>query len=73
MTTYKLKIAFVLLVSSLLFVQCVYDNKDIIDQETCEDGIKNGDEEDVDCGGSVCPPCDEGGINFNGIFVHKIS
>jgi len=71
MTTYKLKIAFVLLVSSLLFVQCVYDNKDIIDQETCEDGIKNGDEEDVDCGGSVCPPCDEGGINFNGIFVQQ--
>ena len=24
---------------------------------TCDDGILNGDEIDVDCGGPVCPPC----------------
>lgn len=24
---------------------------------TCNDGIKNGDEEDVDCGGTECDPC----------------
>ncbi|MEM6698164.1 MAG: M43 family zinc metalloprotease, partial [Bacteroidota bacterium] len=24
---------------------------------TCDDGIQNGDEEGVDCGGSSCPPC----------------
>ncbi|MDX1477418.1 MAG: M12 family metallo-peptidase [Saprospiraceae bacterium] len=24
---------------------------------TCTDGIQNGDETGVDCGGSVCPPC----------------
>ncbi|MEL6942053.1 MAG: M43 family zinc metalloprotease, partial [Bacteroidota bacterium] len=24
---------------------------------TCDDGIQNGDEEGVDCGGSDCPPC----------------
>jgi hypothetical protein len=24
---------------------------------TCDDGIQNGDETDVDCGGSVCPAC----------------
>jgi flavin-binding protein dodecin len=24
---------------------------------TCDDGIQNGDEEGVDCGGSNCPPC----------------
>ena len=24
---------------------------------TCNDGIQNGDEEGVDCGGSFCPPC----------------
>ena len=24
---------------------------------TCTDGIQNGDEEGVDCGGSFCPPC----------------
>ena len=25
---------------------------------TCSDGIQNGDEEGVDCGGTNCPPCD---------------
>ncbi|MGK4007335.1 DNRLRE domain-containing protein [Sorangium sp. So ce1036] len=25
---------------------------------TCDDGIQNGDETDVDCGGSACAPCD---------------
>ncbi|XXT21708.1 DNRLRE domain-containing protein [Sorangium sp. So ce429] len=25
---------------------------------TCEDGIQNGDETDVDCGGASCAPCD---------------
>lgn len=24
---------------------------------TCEDGVQNGDETGVDCGGSYCPPC----------------
>ena len=24
---------------------------------TCDDGIQNGDEEGVDCGGSACAPC----------------
>ena len=27
--------------------------------ESCKDGIKNGQETDVDCGGSSCPPCSE--------------
>ena len=27
------------------------------DGPTCEDGMQNGDEEGVDCGGSYCPPC----------------
>ena len=26
---------------------------------SCDDGIQNGDESDVDCGGSVCQPCHE--------------
>jgi hypothetical protein len=24
---------------------------------TCTDGVKNGQETDVDCGGGTCPPC----------------
>jgi len=28
--------------------------------ETCEDGIQNQDETDIDCGGSICDPCEDG-------------
>lgn len=28
-----------------------------IDLPTCDDGIQNGDEEGIDCGGSFCTPC----------------
>jgi hypothetical protein len=48
---------------------------------TCTDGIQNGDEEGVDCGGSSCPPCgptpscsdgiqngDEEGVDCGGSF-----
>jgi hypothetical protein len=37
-----------------------------VPSETCTDGIKNGSETDVDCGGGSCPPCANGkmcGIN----------
>ena len=44
--------------------------------ETCCDGMKNGDEEGVDCGGSLCDPCptctdgvkngDEDGVDCGG-------
>ena len=30
-----------------------------VELATCNDGLKNGDESDVDCGGSVCAPCRE--------------
>ncbi len=30
------------------------------DSGTCTDGIKNGSETDVDCGGGVCPKCKDG-------------
>ncbi len=30
------------------------------DNPTCADGVKNGLETDVDCGGDACPPCDNG-------------
>ncbi|MFK7808710.1 MAG: M12 family metallo-peptidase [Saprospiraceae bacterium] len=29
--------------------------------ETCKDGVQNGDETDVDCGGAKCEPCNTGG------------
>ncbi len=43
--------------TSLLFVQCKDDDDNIIIQETCTDGIMNGDETGIDCGGTACEPC----------------
>ena len=37
--------------------QCVPE-----DQPTCSDGEHNQDESDVDCGGAVCPACEEGAV-----------
>ena len=73
MTTYKFKILFALLFTSLLFVQCMDDddNGNAIDQENCSDGIQNGDEEGIDCGGSNCPSCDDGVVNFDGTFIQE--
>ncbi|XLS29353.1 M43 family zinc metalloprotease [Flavobacteriaceae bacterium M23B6Z8] len=38
-------------------------------EPTCDDGIQNGDEEGVDCGGSACAPCEIGSIDtLNQVF-----
>jgi len=45
-----------------MFVQCDDDeNGNVIMQETCDDGIQNGDETGIDCGGS-CAPCSTGDV-----------
>lgn len=63
-----------LVVATILFVQCSEDdNNNIIDPEaTCEDGIQNGDEEGIDCGGS-CVPCieDPQGLDFSGTYMQE--
>ena len=48
-----------LLVSGLLLTSCSSDD-DTPPEEmiTCMDGIQNGDETGVDCGGSACAPCE---------------
>ncbi len=64
-----------LFLATIVFVQCSEDdNNNIIDPEaTCEDGIQNGDEEGIDCGGSNCLPCEQGpdGVDFSGTFVQE--
>ncbi|MEL6941534.1 MAG: fibronectin type III domain-containing protein, partial [Bacteroidota bacterium] len=40
-----------------LTVSANAQNCDGNQQPTCNDGIQNGDEEGIDCGGSDCPPC----------------
>nr|WP_298999567.1 DUF4856 domain-containing protein [uncultured Allomuricauda sp.] len=46
---------------SLLFTSCSDDDYMDMDDDmvvaTCDDGIQNGDETGVDCGGSACTPC----------------
>ncbi|HZH70241.1 MAG TPA: DUF4331 family protein [Flavobacteriaceae bacterium] len=72
MKKYILRIAFITI--ALLFVQCAEDDNDnIIDPDpTCEDGIQNGDEEGIDCGGSFCPPCEEDTeLDFSGIYSQE--
>jgi hypothetical protein len=71
MKTYKLKILFIAVCASLLFVQCDDDdNGNVIMQETCDDGIQNGDEEGVDCGGTACEPCLQE-LDFSGTYSQE--
>ncbi|MCB0457016.1 MAG: DUF4331 family protein [Flavobacteriaceae bacterium] len=55
----------------LLFTQCKDDddNGNVIEQATCDDGIMNGDEEGVDCGGS-CASCFDL-LDFSGTFTQE--
>jgi hypothetical protein len=70
MTSNNLKYILFALCTSLLFIQCADDddNGNVISQITCNDGIQNGDEEGIDCGGSACEPCITD-IDFTGTFV----
>ncbi|MEX0998312.1 MAG: DUF4331 family protein [Flavobacteriaceae bacterium] len=68
-----LYISFIVL-TTMLFVQCSEDDNDnIIDPDaTCVDGIQNGDETGIDCGGG-CESCPDGpvGIDFSGTYVQE--
>lgn len=44
------------------------DNGNAIYQDQCNDGIQNGDETGVDCGGSNCPPCEIADL-FEGEYI----
>lgn len=73
MKPYKLNVFVVLMLSALMFVQCKDDddNGNVIDIISCDDGIQNGDEDGIDCGGSICPPCQGNQLNFDGNFVQE--
>ncbi len=40
---------------------------------TCADGVQNGDETGVDCGGSSCTPCSTGGDKCAGVAAYDSS
>lgn len=66
-----IKLSGLVLCLGLLFAQCADDddNGNVIEGATCDDGIQNGDEEGIDCGGS-CPPCFDG-PNFTGTYQQE--
>ncbi|NND87693.1 MAG: hypothetical protein HKM28_00435 [Flavobacteriaceae bacterium] len=73
MKTYKLNIIMVALLASVAFVSCGDDddNGNVIGIATCSDGIMNGDETGVDCGGS-CEPCETGmELDFSGTYAQE--
>lgn len=68
----KITYSFLALFTMVTLVSCT-DNDDgmMVDQmPTCEDGILNGNETGIDCGGS-CMPCDAMGTNpdFSGTYA----
>ncbi len=75
MKTLKYITLFAAISTSLLFVQCKDDDDNVIGTlpPTCTDGIMNGNEEGVDCGGP-CLPCDVQGeipLDFSGTYVQQ--
>lgn len=72
MNSKNIKITLLAISLALLFVQCKDDddNGNVIDAVTCSDGLQNGDEEGVDCGGTACEPCLDG-LDFSGTFVQQ--
>jgi hypothetical protein len=66
-----IKLIGVMLCVGIVFTQCADDddNGNVIEQPSCSDGILNGDEEGIDCGGS-CPPCFDG-LDFSGVYVQE--
>ncbi|MAZ72768.1 MAG: hypothetical protein CMC70_06440 [Flavobacteriaceae bacterium] len=71
-TIYKsIFIALLAVTTTLTFVQCSDDddNGNAINEPTCNDGMMNGDEEGVDCGGT-CEPCAVV-LDFSGTYVQE--
>ena len=72
-TIYKnIFIAVFALFTAVTFVQCADDddNGNAMNEPTCDDGIMNGDEEGVDCGGVFCEPCTVA-LDFSGTFTQE--
>jgi len=73
MKTYKFITLLVVICISLLMVQCKDsdDNGNVIGMAACDDGLLNGDEEGIDCGGSACEPCLTTTLDFSGNYMQE--
>ncbi|MCB0451522.1 MAG: DUF4331 family protein [Aequorivita sp.] len=70
MKTFKYTTLFAAITVSLLFVQCKDEDDNVIVNATCSDGIQNGRETGIDCGGPDCLPCGEV-LDFSGTFIQE--
>lgn len=70
MKTFKYIYLFAAITTSLLFVQCKDEDDNVIINATCTDGILNGEETGIDCGGPDCLPCGEV-LDFSGTFIQE--
>lgn len=72
MKTFKYIYLFAAITTSLLFVQCKDedDNNNVIINSTCRDGVLNGLETDIDCGGPDCLPCAQV-VDFSGTYIQE--
>ncbi len=72
MKTYRYILIFATICSTLLLVQCkdADDFGNAIGLVTCTDGIQNGDETGIDCGGANCDPC-AAELDFTGTFTQE--
>ena len=77
MKLYTIKYALFSLGAMVLLASCSDDDdNEIADMATCDDGIMNGTETGIDCGG-ICEPCDTEGMDpmdpmepdFSGTYV----
>jgi hypothetical protein len=68
----NIKYVFLSLFAIMALVSCSNDNgsPDPIAVATCDDGIMNGDETSLDCGGS-CKPCDAMSVDFSGTYAQE--
>ena len=77
MKTRTMKFSLILTIVFALFItSCSSDDNgpDPVETPTCTDGIKNGDETGVDCGGSTCEPCDAtSGTVLNGAITEDVT
>ncbi len=70
MKLYNIKYLFLSLFAIMALASCSNDNEspDPVAIATCDDGIMNGDETDLDCGGS-CTPCMTEAPDFSGTYA----
>ncbi|MGS0524162.1 hypothetical protein ACU8V7_02215 [Zobellia nedashkovskayae] len=61
MKLYTLKYMFLSLCAATMFVACDDDDALEMVETSCTDGIMNGTETGVDCGGTSCAPCEDAG------------